>query len=285
MQMTGDVTAAQPGLLGDTVARDYGRKLERFHAFAAPELRALIGGLALRPGMRVLDAGCGVGANLACLADVVAPGGLALGFDLATAHVRAAHHAAPQALALQADLQHVPLRPGVFDLIWCTSTINHLRDPVAGLGVLAPLLRRGGRLALGQAMFLPEMVFAWDERLERVVSEACRAYYRDKYGLDERATTGLRALVGLLRAAGLQQVQARTVLIERISPLASADEAYLCETVFQGYWGEHLRPYLDPPDWAALVELIDPAGPGFCLRRPDFHYLQSFTLVIGTSRA
>jgi SAM-dependent methyltransferase len=122
MQMTGDVTAAQPGLLGDTVARDYGRKLRRFHAFAAPELRALIGGLELRPGMRVLDAGCGVGASLAWLADAVAPGGLALGFDLATAHVRAAHEAAPLALALQADLQHAPLRPGVFDLIWCTST-------------------------------------------------------------------------------------------------------------------------------------------------------------------
>ncbi len=281
--MTGDVKAIQPGLLGDTIERDYGGKLRRFHAFAAPELRALIGGLTLLPGMRVLDAGCGVGASLAWLAAAVAPGGLALGLDLATAHVRSAHATAPTALVLQADVHHAPFRPGNFDLIWCASTINHLRDPLAGVGALTPLLRRGGRLAVGQAMFLPEMIFAWDIRLERVVNEACRAYYRDKYGLDEQATTGIRALVGLLRAAGLQHVQAQTVLIERVAPLTSTDEAYLREAVFQGYWGEHLRPYLDPADWAALAELIDPDGPGFCLRRSDFHYLQSFTLVIGTN--
>ncbi len=271
-----------PGLLGDTPQRDYGRKLRQFNAFAAPELRALIGGLGLRPGQRALDAGCGAGAAVGWLAAAVAPGGLALGLDLAAAHARLARTAAPPAAAvLQADVLAAPLRPGSLDLVWCVNTVNHLRDPLAGARALAALLRPGGRLALGQSHLLPEMVLAWDARLERAVTEANRAYYRARYGLDERDTAAIRALVGLLRAAGLREVRARTVAVERVAPLSADDEAYLGETLLRGYWGEQLRPFLAPDDWAALAALADPAGPGYCLRRPDFHYVQTFTLVTG----
>lgn len=270
-----------PGLLGDTPQRDYGRKLRLFNAFAAPELRALIAGLALRPGMRVLDAGCGIGMATAWLAEQIAPGGLALGMDLATIHTRLAHAAAPAVKALQADLAAPPLRAGSFDLVWCVNTLNHLRDPGAGTRALAALLRPGGRIALGQSHLLPEQVFAWDAHLERRATEANRAFYREKYGLREADTGGIRALVGLLRAAGLHDVRARTVAIERVAPLSPADESYLVEALFQGYWGAQLRPYLAPNDWTQLAALGDPASPAFCLRRPDFHYIQSFTLVIG----
>ncbi len=271
-----------PGLLGDTPQRDYGRKLQLFNAFAAPELRRLIAGLDLRPGMVVLDAGCGAGLATTWLSEQVSPGGLALGIDLATAHAKLARATTPPAVAvLQADLAAPPLRAGSLDLVWCVNTINHLREPLDGVRTLASLLRPGGRLALGQSHLLPEMVFAWDARLERAATEANRAYYRDKYGLSEADTAGIRALLGWLRAAGLRDVRAHTVAIERAAPLSPADEAYLVEALFRGYWGEQLRPYLAPADWEALSELCDPDSPAFCLRRPDFHYLQTFTLVTG----
>src|SRR6478736_3010627 len=81
-------TSHPAGLLGDSVARDYGDKLRRFAAFAAPELGQAIAGLRLAPGMRVLDAGCGTGEVLAMLAAQVGPSGLAVGVDLAGAHAR-----------------------------------------------------------------------------------------------------------------------------------------------------------------------------------------------------
>ena len=276
-------TATPPGLLGDTPARDYGRKLRLFNAFAAPELRALIAGLGLRPGMRALDAGCGAGMATAWLAEQLMPGGLAVGIDLATAHARLARAAAPAHVGvLQADMTAPPLRPASLDLVWCVNTLNHLRDPLAGTRALAALLRPGGRLALGQSHLLPEQLFAWDAWLERVATEANRAYYRDKYGLRESDTTGIRAIVGLLRAAGLRGVRARSVTIERLAPLAPADEAYLVEACLRGYGGEQLRAYLAPDDWHELAALCDPASHAFCLRRPDFHYIQTFTLVTGT---
>jgi hypothetical protein len=44
-----------------------------------------------------------------------------------------------------------------------------------------------------------------------------------------------------------------------------------------------LRDYLEPHDFRELSRLCDPADEAFALRRPDFHFLQSFTLVVGES--
>jgi SAM-dependent methyltransferase len=271
------------GLLGDTAARDYAAKLQRFNAFAAPELRQAIASLQPRPGMRVLDVGCGTGEALAWLAAEVGAEGTVVGMDLAAAHVAAARPVArcSGALALQGDLLRAPLRQGSFDLAWSVNVINHLRDPLAGLAAIAALLRPGGRIALGQSSFLPDMYFAWDARLERLVNDAVRRYYRDRYGLDERDLAAVRATAGLLRRAGLKHVRARTFMIERLSPLRPEDERYLVETIFRDTWGTRLRAYLSADDHDALMRLCDPAHPEFAPGRPDFHFLQSFTLVTG----
>src|ERR1051325_9813231 len=270
--------AAGPGLLGDTVARGYSHKLRLFNAYAEPELRQAIAALDLQPGMRVLDAGCGTGEALGWLAARVGHAGMAVGMDLAAAHSSAARTCAPRdAWIMQANLLMAPLARETFDLVWSVNTVNHLRDPEQGVRALAALLRPGGRIALGQSSLLPDMYFAWDSRLERVTNEAVRQYYRDRYGLHERDLAAVRSLVGLLRHSGLRNVAVRTCLIERVAPVSAADEAYLVEAIFRGSWGERLRPYLSDGDYAALVRLCDPEHPDFALRRPDFHFLQSFT--------
>lgn len=270
------------GLLGDTAARDYSRKLQLFSACAEPELRQAIAGLGIEPGMRILDAGCGTGEALGWLAAEAGEQGLVVGLDLASAHVAAAQaRMSAGATVLQADLLRPPLAAGNFDLIWSVNTVNHLRDPAAGLKLLASLLRDGGRIALGQSSLLPDMYFAWDARLERLTHEAVHRYYRERYGIEERALTGVRALVGLLRTAQLRDVTVRTCLIERIAPLRPADEAYLLEAIFRGTWGERLRPYLSGNDYDELTHLCDPQDRRYALRRPDFHFLQSFTLAVG----
>jgi SAM-dependent methyltransferase len=270
------------GLLGDTPSRDYSAKLSRFNSFAEPELRRLISTVGLRPGMRVLDAGCGTGEALPWLRDEVKPSGTVIGIDLALAHVEAARRwAGANIEVLQGDLSTAPLAPESTDFIWCVNTINHLHDPIQGVGQLASLLRSGGRIALGQSSLMADMFFAWDARLERVVNEAVRQYYRGRYSLSERDLTSSRAMVGVMRAARLKNVGSRTVLIERVSPVNSATECYLVEAIFKSTWGERLRPFLTEGDYAELVRICDPNSRHFALRRPDFHFLQSFTLVTG----
>jgi SAM-dependent methyltransferase len=276
------ISTRHAALLGDTTARDYSGKLSKFNAFAQPELRELIKGLNLKSGMYVLDAGCGTGEALNWLLGEVSPMGLVVGVDLAAAHVAAARlQAASEIQLYQANLFDDLFDPASFDLVWCVNTINHLTDPVAGVIHLAMLLRHGGRAAIGQSSFLPDMYFAWDARLERAVNDAVRRYYQDRYELDEHDLKAVRGLVGVLRQANLQNVTVRTVMIERMSPLDAATESYLKEVIFRGTWGERLRPYLSPADYAELAGLCDSDHPNYSLRRPDFHFLQTFTLATG----
>jgi SAM-dependent methyltransferase len=270
------------GPLGDTPSRDYSHKLGQFNAFAEPELRRLMETLDLRPGMRILDAGCGTGEALPWFQEKIQPSGHVIGIDLSEAHVQVARrHAGASVEVHQGDLRAAPISPASLDLIWCVNTLHHLRDPPAAARGLARLLRPGGRLALGQSSFLPEMYFAWDSRLERVTNEAVRRYYRERYSLDERDLAAVRAIVGVLRAAGLHRVAARSVLIERLHPLDAATRRYLSEAIFRDTWGERLRPYLTEEDFAELSRLTDPQCPQFALQRPDFHFLQTFTLAVG----
>jgi SAM-dependent methyltransferase len=278
------VEPAGTALLGDTTKRDYRGKLRLFAAFAEPELRSAIRDLGLEPGMRVLDAGCGTGEALKWLADEIAPGGAAVGLDLARAHVAAAgDYASPTTLAVQADLLRAPFPAHSFDLVWCVNTVNHLRNPVGGIEALAALVKPGSRVVLGQSSFLPDMYFAWDARLERVTNEAVRQYYRDRYRLSERDLTSVRSLVGWARTARLRDVSARTIAIERIAPLRPADQAYLLQALFRDTWGHRLQPYLSAADYAELQALCDPEDARFALTRPDFHFLQCFTLVSGVT--
>jgi SAM-dependent methyltransferase len=276
------LNASAGSLLGDTAFRDYSSKLQAFNAFAESELRRVIGAVNLAPGMHVLDAGCGTGESLTWLHELVAPNGTVVGVDLSAAHLETARgRLRPGVTILQADLLGAPLPVQSFDFIWCVNTIHHLHDPLQGINRLASLLRPGGRIALGQSSLLPDMYFAWDARLERLTNEAVRSYYRERYGLDERDLAAVRGLLGLMQRALLQRVTIRTVVIERTPPLRPADHTYLREAIFRQTWGARLRPYLSPADYAELSALCNPGHSQFALRRADFHFLQTFTVVVG----
>ena len=284
MSEVSEMAQREAGLLGDTVARDYSAKLSRFNAFAKAELCGLISSMNLKPGMHVLDMGCGTGEALNWLSHEVAPSGRVVGVDLAAAHVaKAKQQTTPGIDVYQANLYDDLFERGSFDFVWCVNTINHLTDPVGGVERLAALLRDGGRIAIGQSSLLPDMYFAWDARLERAVNDAVRGYYRDRYKLGEDDLRAVRSLLGVVRAAGFRSVGVRSIMIERMSPLDSPSESYLRESIFQGTWGERLRPYLPHSDFQELAALCDPKHANYALRRRDFHFLQSFTLVTGTA--
>lgn len=270
------------GWLGDTPQRNYVQKLRLFNAFARPELCEAIDALSVPAGSRVFDAGCGTGEALGWWHASMRGNGMVVGMDLAAAHVRAARATAPTPI-VQGDLLEPPFVEGSFDLVWAVNVVNHLHDPAAGVRLLSRLLQPGGRMVVGQSSLVPDMYFAWDARLEARVNEAVRAYYRDRYGRSERDFAAVRSLAGWLHSAGLRNVGVRTRMIERTHPLADADERYLLECIFRDTWGERLRKYLEPEDFAELARLCDPDDARYALRRRDFHFLQSLTLVTGTA--
>jgi SAM-dependent methyltransferase len=261
---------------GDTPQRDYHDKLTLFNRFVEPELRQLIASLGLRRNQTVLDAGCGVGLMTQWLRE--SSQARVIGIDLSHEHVRAAY--AIHRNTAQASLTQLPFGAGCFDWVWSSNTLNHVTQPVDELRNLLCWLKPGGRLAIGQSNFLPDMLFAWDARLEREATYACRKYYCRKYNLDERDLSAPRNWVGLLHAAGYTSVRAQTVVIERVAPLSDFDLLYFAEW-FRNYWGHRVQPFLSAEDWAEVQRLTDPAAPTFAPRRDDFHHIQTYTVVIG----
>lgn len=115
-----------------------------------PAYAAAVAELGLRPGDRVLDAGCGTGRALPPLRAAVGPAGVVAGVDLTPAMLQAARRAGrdQEGGLLLADVAALPLRGGVLDAVFAAGLIAHLPRPVENLRELARVVRPGGTLAL-----------------------------------------------------------------------------------------------------------------------------------------
>jgi SAM-dependent methyltransferase len=125
------------------------RHADRHDVRGRPLGEVALRALAVRPGERVLDAGCGCGGTTAELAAAVAPTGAAVGVDLSAAMIAAARSrfpAGPRFVA--ADLEAIDVVSGApFDAAYSRMVLMLLGDPVAGCATVRRSLRAGGRLA------------------------------------------------------------------------------------------------------------------------------------------
>ncbi len=154
----------------------------------------------LRPGMSLLDVGCGPGTLTGDLAAAVAPG-RTVGIDREKSVLDEAATAAPSVEFRIGDVYDLAFDDGSFDVVHAHQVLQHLSRPLEALIEMRRVLKAGGTLALRDAVYGS---FAWypdDERLDR-----WRAVYRsvcERNGAD--CDTG-RRLPALVRAAGFRDL-------------------------------------------------------------------------------
>ncbi|MGW3232936.1 methyltransferase domain-containing protein [Kitasatospora sp. NPDC001095] len=201
--------AAAPEHPGDYV-HGYSRTEARRLGDQADTLAELLhAGTAYPAGSRVLEPGCGVGAQTVHLL-AASPGVRLTAADLsadslALARARVAAQApAADVVWHHGDLHRLPFPDGSFDHVFLCFVLEHLPDPAAGLAALHRVLRPGGTITViegdhGSALFHPESPAA-----RRTVDHLVRLQAR-------AGGDGLlgRRLHPLLTAAGFARVSVR----------------------------------------------------------------------------
>ena len=156
-------------------------------------------------GSRVLEAGCGVGAQTVLLARH-SPGAQFTSVDVSPVSVQAAEAAVRRAgctnvVFRTADIFQLPFPPASFDHVFVCFVLEHLREPARALRRLRAVLKPGGTLTViegdhGSTLFHPHSAAAW-KTIQCLI--------------DLQAGTGGDALIGrrlfpLLRAAEFREV-------------------------------------------------------------------------------
>jgi SAM-dependent methyltransferase len=173
------------------------RLLER----ARTSPREFFAPLALRPGLNVLDVGCGTGDFLRLLAPIVSPG-RAVGVDLSeTMIAEASQRSAANINNLSFQVGSVlelPFPPASFDRVLATQLLLHIPDPVMALAEIKRVLAPSGVVSISEIDWGTLVVQSSDNELGRRFSDlACR---------ELRNGLIIRELPGQLRELGFHHI-------------------------------------------------------------------------------
>ena len=239
-----------PGIWGNGNA--YERYVGRWSRRVAP---VFLSWLAVPPGRRWLDVGCGTGALCAAIDDLCSPSSID-GVEPSEGFLAAARTNLGDRARLQSgSAESIPLPDGSIDVVVSGLVLNFVPDAGAALAEMSRVAKRGGLLAAyvwdyGERMEL--MRYFWDVAIDldpAVAPEAESARF---------ALCNPRSLRVLFRAAGLADVD--VTAIDIATEFASFDD----------YWGPFLGGQgpapayaisLDEPHRAALRERLRSALP------------------------
>ena len=245
--------------------------------FARPVAPRLVELARLRPGWRVLDAGCGAGAVLVRAARAVSPGGQVIGVDLAPRMLTRAAREAELAgvrhhvMLSQGDAADPAFGPATFDAILASLVFYLLPAPAAALARWHDLLVPGGTLAFSRAVTA-------DPRWSRVIA-AVDAYAADAPGFESylHQHGPLSATTAMLDACGYADV---TSTVETIAYHYDSPQQWWEVCLSEGPWltWRHI-----PAERLAEARSVGLAMAGE-LREPDGSFQRRMGMAFVTAR-
>jgi len=167
--------------------------------------------------LKILDVGCGTGANLEMLSEF----GTAEGVDV-SAEALSFCQARGLVNVKLGEAEHLPYEAGSFDLVTGLDVVEHLDDDRAGLREMARVLRPGGRALL----FVPAFMFLWgvqddisNHRRRYTLNELKRAVRESGFEVERASYVNISffapILLGrlIMRATGLRPESENNITI------------------------------------------------------------------------
>lgn len=191
----------------DEASADESFRAYKQHSFAL---------LDLQPGQRVLEVGCGTGADAQVMAQRVAPGGRVIAVDgsrnmIAVAQQRAEGCDLPVEFQV-ADAHRLPFADDSFDASRADRIFMHLESPAQALSEMKRATRRGGRVLIYEVDF-ETLTLDMPQRppTRSIVNTWCDGFRNGWLG---------RHIPALFRAAGLEDVHITPATLWLRYPLA-----------------------------------------------------------------
>jgi SAM-dependent methyltransferase len=161
----------------------------------------------IKPGMKVLDCGCGPGAISVGLAEAVGRVGHVTGIDFGESQIELAKTRATANLTFRvASVYELPFEGDAFDLVFSHALFEHLADPVRGVAEIRRVLRPGGVAGLCSPDWGGFILSPTDDQVETAITR-----YRMLQEKNGGKTCAGRQLGSWLAAGGLvpEKIQAR----------------------------------------------------------------------------
>lgn len=247
---------------------DYAPMLADYHRAYAPELQAMVAGLPIRAGDRVLELACGDGVYARWLAERVGPTGSVTALDASPAFLDLARRRAADrpVHVVAAAAEAMPFADDTFDLVWCAQSLYSLPDPVEAVRLMRRVVRPGGVVAVLENDTLHHVLLPWPIEVELAVRAAELAGFVAESDRPRKFYVG-RQLVEVFRKAGLTGCRKRTWATNRQAPLDPAERGFL-EKYLDDLRGRAL-PRLEPALAARFEPLVDPRSGAYLLDQPD----------------
>lgn len=220
-------------------------------------------------GYRVLEAGCGVGAQTVILAKN-SPGAFFTCVDISEESLRSAERRAKEegisnVEFRRADLLHLPFGPGSYDAVFVCFVLEHLREPENALTALRTVLKEGGEITViegdhGSCFFHPHSEHA---------KGAIDSLIRDQATLGGDANIG-RRLFPLVSSAEFRDVRVSPRLVYVDASRPSLVEGFTKNTFIAMVAGVRERAIVSGTEAAefdrGVADLERTAGPDgtFC---------------------
>lgn len=170
--------------------------------------------LGLKPGMKIVDVGCGTGDFTRYIASLILCKCKIIGVDLRAANIKTAEKQtkkegmAGKISFRKGDAYNIPVEDGWADLVCCRTLLMHLTEPLKAFQEMGGVARNGGTVAAIERGRIESVYIPDDEKLTKLAIRLEEAYVDGVRKLEGKYFDIGNGLPTIFRKAGLQEIMA-----------------------------------------------------------------------------